>query len=280
MQEILIPASCANLGPGFDTLGLAINIFNHFTFEKSSTLKIEGVDSFYATEKNLFYIAFQKVLEKINKKSSVHVIFDSHIPISRGLGSSASLIVGGAKAANMLFGNKLNDKEIFDICTKIEGHPDNIAPALFHGFNASLMDNGKPYHIKMKISKNLFFTIYIPNFKTSTKVARSILPKMYKKEAVIHNISRAIIMCEALKIGDIDLIKKASSDMIHEPYRKTLIKDYNYIKKEALNKGAIAFLISGSGPTCISISTNKYFSKELNIRNTISNWDIIDVKII
>lgn len=277
MIKFKVPATSANLGPGFDCLGLAYDFYNEYLVERSDKMLIEGCDKKYTTKDNIYNIAFMETMKKLKKKGSFHAYYKPTIPPSRGLGSSASVIVAGCMTANLLYGgkNKLKPNDIFQIAAKIEGHPDNVAPAIFGGLTAStkLSDNTFYYH-KYKISSKLSFTALIPDFKTSTEKARKILPKVYKKEDVVTNISHSILMVECLQSGDFKALKTVSKDFIHEPYRKKLIKDYDYIKKTVEKNGDAVLLISGSGPTLIAISNDKNFHKKIKLKNTTCNWEI------
>lgn len=282
MIKFKVPATSANVGPGFDCFGLAYSFYNEYKIEKSNHMLIEGCDPAHTTKDNIFNVAFNATMKKLKKKGSYHVYYKPNIPASRGLGSSASVIVAGCKTANLLYGGikKLSDYEIFQIASKIEGHPDNVAPAIFGGLTAStkLLD-GTFYHKKFKVSKKLHFTVLIPDFKTSTEIARKLLPKNYKKEEAVAMLSHSVLMIEALQSGDFNLLKTVCKDYIHEPYRKKLIKDYNYIKKNVEKNGDAVLLISGSGPTLLIISKNKNFGKKLKLKNTKANWLIKPMRI-
>jgi homoserine kinase len=282
MIKFKVPATSANIGPGFDCFGLAYSFYNEYKIEKSKNMLIEGCDPAHTTKDNIFNVAFNATMKKLKKKGSYHVYYKPNIPSSRGLGSSASVIVAGCKTANLLYGGirKLSDDEIFQIASKIEGHPDNVAPAIFGGLTAStkLLDKTF-YHKKFKVSNKLHFTVLIPDFKTSTEMARKLLPKTYKKEEAVAMLSHSVLMIEALQSGDFNLLKTVCKDYIHEPYRKKLIKDYNYIKKTVEEKGNAVLLISGSGPTLLVISKKRNFGKRLKLKNTKANWLIKPMKI-
>ena len=282
MIKFKVPATSANVGPGFDCFGLAYSFYNEYKIEKSDHMLIEGCDPAHTTKDNIFNVAFNATMKKLKKKGSYHVYYKPSIPASRGLGSSASVIVAGCKTANLLYGGikKLSDDEIFQIASKIEGHPDNVAPAIFGGLTAStkLIDRTF-YHKKFKVSKKLHFTVLIPDFKTSTEMARKLLPKSYKKEEAVAMLSHSVLMIEALQSGDFNLLKTVCKDYIHEPYRKKLIKDYNYIKRTVEEKGNAVLLISGSGPTLLVISKKRNFGKRLKLKNTKANWTIMPMKI-
>ena len=282
MIKIKVPATSANIGPGFDCLGLAYSFYNEYQVEKADKMLMTGCDPAFANEKNEFNIAFNETMKRLKKKGSYHLHQKPQVPASRGLGSSANVIVAGCLAANLLYGGnkKLSDDEIFQIATAVEGHPDNIAPAIFGGLTASVQfENGYYYHNKYRVSNKLYFTVLIPDFKTSTKMARKLLPKNYKKDEVVSTISHCILLVEALQNGDFDLLKAVCRDYVHEPYRKKLIADYDYIKKIVEKNGDAVLLISGSGPTLLAISKNKDFAKNLKLKNTEANWEIKSVKI-
>lgn len=282
MIKFKVPATSANVGPGFDCLGLSYTFCNEYKVEKSDKMLIEGCDPLHTTKDNIFNKAFIATMKKLKKKGSFHVYYKPEIPASRGLGSSASVIVAGCKTANLLYGgkNKLSDNEIFQIASKIEGHPDNVAPAIFGGLTASTkLSDGTFFHTKYKVSNKLHFYTLIPDFKTSTEEARKILPKSYKKEEVIEMISHSVLMVEALHKGKFELLKTVCKDHVHEPYRKTLIKDYDRIKKEVEKNGDAVLLISGSGPTLLIISKKSNFDKTLKLKNTTANWEIKKMKI-
>ena len=282
MIKFKVPATSANVGPGFDCLGLSYTFCNEYKVEKSDTMLIEGCDPLHTTKDNIFNKAFIATMKKLKKKGSFHVYYEPKIPASRGLGSSASVIVAGCKTANILYGgkNKLSDNEIFQIASKIEGHPDNVAPAIFGGLTASTkLNNGTFFHTKYKVSNKLYFYTLIPDFKTSTEEARKILPKSYKKEEVVEMISHSALITTALSTGNFELLKTVCKDYVHEPYRKTLIKDYDKIKKEVEKKGDAVLLISGSGPTLLIISNNKNFYKSLKLKNLKSNWEVKKMQI-
>lgn len=254
--KIKVPATSANLGSGFDCVGIAFKLYNVFEFEKiESGLLFEGCEEKYANENNLAYVAYRKVCEKIGEKSSVKIKFcDTGVPVSRGLGSSATLICAGAYAANALFGKKLNDNEILEICTEIEGHPDNVAPALFGSLCASVSDGKEIRSVKFPVSKKLFFTALIPDFEVSTSEARAVLPKEIQRSDAIYNMSRVALLPYAFSSGDFELIKTVTKDKIHEQYRKKLFKNVSEVEKICYGCGALTFNISGAGSTCLCIS--------------------------
>ena len=267
------------MGPGFDTMGIALDIFNIFYAEKSDSLIIENVDEEFKNRDNLFVVAYDKTLATKNLKADVYVKFETVIPLSRGLGSSSSLVVAGVLAANHLHKLGLSMQEMLNICNEIEGHPDNVAPCLLGGFVTSVVENGIPHCKKINVNKKFKFTVMIPDFEVKTLDARAVMPKQIEIKDAVYSLSRAISLCFALQNGDEERLKISFDDKIHEPYRRTLIVDYDDLKKEALEKGALAFLISGSGSTCLAISTDENFSKKIDTGKLKSKWELKDCNV-
>lgn len=279
MIKIKVPATSANLGPGFDTMGIALDIFNVFYVEKSENLIIENVEEEFKNRNNLFVIAYDKTLEMKNLKANIYVKFETYIPLSRGLGSSSSLVVAGVLAANYLHSLNLTQQEMLNICNEIEGHPDNVAPCLMGGFVTTVLEDGIPYCKKIEVDKKFKFTVMIPDFEIKTAEARAVMPEKISIKDAVHSLSRAISLSFALQDGDEERLKISYDDKIHEPYRRKLIPDYEDLKKEALKNGALAFLISGSGSTCLAISKDEKFSEKMNTINLKANWTLIDCHI-
>lgn len=274
MPEIRIPATSANLGPGFDCLGIAWNLYDTFTVEKSEQMVFENVEERFCNDDNLFLKAFRRAGGR-----NLKVRFDCGIPVSRGLGSSAAMIAGGILAAKVLGVSELSPMQEFELACEMEGHPDNAAPCLFGGLTACLKkEDGSFLYRSLPLSEKPFFTVLIPDVETSTEMARSILPSTYSKEDAAGAISHGILMVEALKNGDLDLMKEAARDRIHEPYRSTLIPHFKEAKHICTQQKSV-FLISGSGSTCLCIS-EKPLSREAaaEIRKLPESWKIIEVK--
>ncbi|WP_026339000.1 homoserine kinase [Fusobacterium russii] len=279
MIKIKVPATSANLGPGFDTMGIALDIFNTFYVEKSEQLIIENVEEEFKNRNNLFVIAYDKTLAAKNLKANIYVKFETCIPLSRGLGSSSSLVVAGVLAANYLYDLALTKQEMLNICNEIEGHPDNIAPCLLGGFVTTVLENGLPHYKKIEVDKKFKFTVMIPDFEVKTSEARAVMPKQIAVEDAVYSLSRAISLCFALQDGDEERLKISYDDKIHEPYRRKLIPDYEALKIEVIKNGALAFLISGSGSTCLAISRDENFSEKINTKSLKAKWTLIDCNV-
>lgn len=270
MTELRVPATTANLGAGFDCLGMALSLYDTFTIEASNEMIFENVEERFCNDDNLFLKAFRKAGGK-----NLKVRFDCEIPVSRGLGSSAAMICGGILAAKALHASTLSRMEEFELACEMEGHPDNAAPCMFGGLTACLKkEDGSYLFRKMKTAENLFFTALIPDVEESTEMARSILPKQYSKEDTAACISHGILMTEALNRGDLELMKEAAKDRIHEPYRSTLIPHYGDVRRICTAENGV-LLISGSGSTLLCISLEPLSREaESEIRKLPENWKI------
>lgn len=252
---VRVPATSANLGSAFDTAGIAFALYNTFRFETSDTLRFVGFEAAYCNERNLAYVAYRAVCDKLGADPAVTITqLACDVPVSRGLGSSATLTAAGAVAANALHGGRLTDAELLAICTEIEGHPDNAAPALFGGLCLSLTDEGVPYTARYPVSTRIVFTVVYPAFEVSTREARAVLPDTVSRRDAVFNLSRAAMLPRALETGDPALIRAATRDRLHEPYRKGLFRNVDEVEAAARACGAYCFLISGAGSACLCLS--------------------------
>ena len=273
---IQVPATSANLGAGFDSAGIAFALYNTFSFEKLDTgLQFENVDPRFANENNLAYLAYHAVCDEIGVPATNE---KTGVPVSRGLGSSATLLAAGALAANILHENALPAEKIFAICNRLEGHPDNVAPALYGGLCLSLLDGDTPITVKYPVSEKLFFTAVIPNFEVSTHDARGALPKEVPFGDAVFNLSRAALLSHAFTSGDGNLISLVTKDALHEKYRKKLFRNVCDVEIAAYEEGALTFIISGAGSTCLCIS-EKPLADALNARisELLNGWHAIDL---
>lgn len=276
MVRVTVPATTANIGPGFDTLGLALNMYNVYDFDETEQgLIIEGCPDEYKNEDNLVYKSFVIAAKEMGKVvSGLKISMNTEIPVSRGLGSSSACIVGGVYGANELFQGGLSKDELFKIAVKIEGHPDNIAPAVYGGLTASMVEEDKTYCVKYNLSDNIKFCALIPDFETSTSEARRLLPQDVAFKDAVFNISRTAVLLKALEEGNFEVINAALKDKLHQKYRKTLIHECDEVKKICIENQSDAFFISGSGPTLMNIIQNPEFTNriKMSIMNLEHNW--------
>lgn len=251
------PGTSANLGPGFDSFGIAWDIYNEIEFLLGGEEpKISGCPEEFQNKDNLAYAGYKAVINHAGiEEQPISINFlETEVPVSRGLGSSAALIVAGAVAANELHGLKLSKDELLSIVTPVEGHPDNIAPALFGGFTASAMEGERAVTAPFKISEELCFAALIPDFKLSTELSRSVLPKAYSRADAVFNVAHAALVIKALESGDIELLRVAMQDKIHQPYRLSLIDGIERVRELAKAAGECVLCISGAGSTLLCVS--------------------------
>ena len=282
MFEVRVPATTANLGPGFDSFGMAFQRYNTFTFEErdNGKLTIRGVKRQYQGKSNMVYQAMIKLFEAAKYiPKGLYIHCDSQIPFSRGLGSSASCILAGLVGANAICDYPFDDQDIYDMAVEIEGHPDNITPAMFGGLTVAFSDNGDNHFIKKNPHSDFYFCALVPNFGLSTKLARKVLPSKVTRKDAIFNVSRATMTYLALIEGDVTLLQASMEDKIHQPYRKDLIDGYDAIRTHALASGALNICLSGAGPTLLAIthkdSHHAFISKmETYLNDNYPAWGV------
>lgn len=243
-MKLRIPATSANLGPGFDTIGLALSLYQYLEVEEDRESNLK--------KGHLVYDAYAKTFAYVGKDPlAANFNFYGDIPRSRGLGSSAACIVAGITSANELGKLGLGQDQLLEIATEMEGHPDNVAPALFGGLVYAMRDGGL-YYKKVSVSSNLVFTLLIPRDELLTDVARDLLPKKVPMEDAIFNLSHLPFLIEAFEKGDFDLLKVASQDRLHEQYRAKYIPYFLDLKESLKDKACVH--ISGAGSTSLMIS--------------------------
>ena len=280
---IRVPATTANLGPGFDAFGCALNLYTDVTFEETDAgLLITGCDEAYSGPDNMAYTAYCAVLASLSEEiRGVKIHIESQIPICRGLGSSAALLVAGAMGANVLRGNKLSTQGLLNITNAMEGHPDNLAPAFYGGLTASMVDNGLPVTVNFPLHKDWEFLALVPDFDLPTPLARSVLPKDVSRADAIYNIAHGAMVLKALELGDEKLLRTAMQDKLHQNYRRSLIQDYDAIEALVRTTGA-AFCLSGAGPTLLCITLDEKLDEKLQKKLpavTKANWQLMPLHI-
>lgn len=286
MIRIRVPATSANMGSGFDSLGIAFDLYNEYEISEIDTgLVFEGIPEEFCNTENIIYEAMIKCFAKGNYKVKglkIKVI-KQDIPISRGLGSSSSCVVAGILGANYIMGNKFTKDELFNIGVEMEGHPDNVAPSMFGEMVVAIMDNGMSVYNKIHVKPGISFIALIPDFKLSTKEAREVLPKEISLKQGVYNIGRAALMVSCFVSGNYDLLRYACDDELHQNYRSKLINHYDEVYKKCYNSGAIGCFLSGAGPTIMTMikDEDKNFLPSIKkyLENNNINWDAIELKI-
>ena len=254
--KILVPATSANVGAGFDALGLALSLHNTVTMEEWDKLDIMASDGSLVPTgtSNLIYRSAKAVYEQLGKPiKGLRIRQENPIPMARGLGSSSACIVAGILGANALLGSPLTKRQMLTLATSIEGHPDNVAPAMLGGFVSSVFDEGQVFTARKEINEELAFATFIPNFKLLTEKARAALPKTVDRRDAVYNLSRAALATAAFCDGDYELLRVATKDALHQQYRLPLIPGGERVFEIAWDLGAYAVYISGAGPTIMAV---------------------------
>lgn len=266
--KITVPATTSNLGIGYDCLGMAVTMYAHFTFERSEELVITGCPEKFRNADNLVYRSFLAALEHWGDEPfpvSIHI--DTHIPVARGLGSSSTCTVAGIMGAAALTGRIVGRAEAVGIATMMEGHPDNVAPAIMGSLVCSFLPEGKdPQCIRYEVERGLHFVTVIPPYEVKTEDARKVVPQKVKLSDAVWQMGRISGLTRGLETGDAELIATACEDRIQEPYRRELIPDYDAVRRICLEGGALTLWISGSGSTLMAATNDGLIAESLRAR--------------
>jgi len=286
MIKVRVPATSANMGPGFDSMGIALQLYNVFGFrETEEGLTFKGVPEEFCNKNNIVYEAMMKCFEKggYSPKGLEISTINQDVPVARGLGSSSTCIVAGLVGANEIMKKKFERDEILEMAVEMEGHPDNVAPALLGGLVVAIIDDGRVYYEKVKVSGNIKFVPIIPDFRLSTKDAREVLPDKISLKDGVYNVGRAALLVAAMTSGKTELLKFACKDAFHESYRSKLIKGFDEVKSEAYRVGAIASYLSGAGPTIMTMTSENQVNFSEDIKNFLNanglSWALHELSI-
>ncbi len=256
--RVRVPATTANLGPAFDAVGMALDLCNEITMTPSDEPAVgvrgEGKESLPDDASNLVYKAAVRAAEYVGRRMPpLRIKCTNRIPLARGMGSSASAIAGGIVAANTLLQLNLDCDTILALATQMEGHPDNISPALLGGVVASVLDSGgKVRHIRMPAPRDLTAVLAVPDYHLSTSDARAALPEMISLGDAVFNVSRTALLMGALQFGRYDLLATAMVDRLHQPYRAALVPGLSSVLRSAVEAGAWGAAMSGAGPSVVA----------------------------
>lgn len=262
---VTVPATTANLGPGFDCIGAALTLHNRFQFSRHEdspgqvVIQVTGTEaSRVATDdSNLTYKAFAQVFHHLQRPvPAVAISIELGVPLARGLGSSSTAIVGGLLGANFLADQPLTQTELMNLAISMEGHPDNVVPALLGGCRLAVSDSEQQWTLcDVPWHPDIVPVVAIPDFELSTAMARQVLPQTYSRADAIFNISRLGLLLRGLETGRGDWLRQALMDRIHQPFRQELIVGYDAVAKAATEAGAYGLVISGAGPTLLALSS-------------------------
>ncbi len=250
------PASSANLGPGFDSLGLSVPLYTTLRVTPQSVTEVvpmgAGLEGTPHDESNYVYKAMLLAAKRAGQPlPHTRIEIESDVPLARGLGSSAAALVAGIVAGNELLGNPLTPEAVLDVAAREEGHPDNVAPALFGGIVVATLDKLGTHYVRLDPPAHLAVTVLIPDFELSTSKARAVLPKEYSRADAVHALSHAALLAAALSVGRLDLLRHAMQDYIHQIWRAPLVPGLSDILEEAHRHGALGAALSGAGPTVL-----------------------------
>ncbi|MCL1906105.1 MAG: homoserine kinase [Clostridiales bacterium] len=256
-MKIRIPATTANVGCGYDTFGMALSYYNHIECAEADVpcVHISGYGEQYLPrdERNLMLRAAKAVYDTAGRGPlKLSLTVRNNIPLSRGMGSSSAAIVGGLYSANQMLGQPLTTEKLLEIATEMEGHPDNVAPALLGGFLIIVRERKEQRVKRIEPPVSLMAVLAVPDFSVSTARARAILPRMVPLTDAVYNVSHAAMLAVCLADGDLPGFGDMLKDRLHQPYRFGLIPGAKDVAAAAVSKGALGCVISGSGPTMIA----------------------------
>ena len=258
--KIDVPATTANLGPGFDCLGLALDWWNSIVVEPANDWKIQVrglTENISADKTNMTIEHMQLFFKRVGKKMPpVHITMTNRIPIGRGLGSSAAALVGGLVAGNVLAGEPLSRFELLELANECEGHPDNVSAAIFGGFTVSAFEGAQVSSVSVEPPKAWRAVLFIHDHALSTKFARKILPKKIARADAVHNIGRAALLTFAFLTENPELLDVGTQDRLHQPYRAHLVQGMPELLDAARQAGAGGAALSGAGPSLLALAAS------------------------
>ena len=290
--SVKVPATTANIGPGFDSLGMALPLYNTITIEETvlpgTGIEINVLNNTAGDfimehipmdENSIIYKAVELLYNSIGQSpSELKITVHSEIPIARGLGSSASVIVGGLLAANELLGKPADEVALLSIATEVEGHPDNVTPAIVGGLVLSSQeDDGRIIYTKLDWPDEWDLTVCVPDYELSTDISRSVLPSEVPMADAVFNAKRMGMFVQAVNTKDADLMKLALQDKLHQPYRMKLVPGLDKIIENLKHEeNVLGCVLSGAGPSILIVSQKNNLDK---IKTIVKNtWNSLNVK--
>lgn len=292
--SVKVPATTANLGPGFDCFGIALTLYNKVTLEElvypDKGLEINIIPGEHDNELSLFtiptdktnivYKAIELLYNYVGQTPpDLRINVQADIPIAKGLGSSASVIVGGIMAANKLLGNPADEAAILSIANELEGHPDNTTPAIVGGFClSSVEEDGSVIYKKLDWPDEWKIAACIPDYELATQISRSVLPEKVSMDEAVFNLKRSAFFVDALHTKDSELMRYALMDKLHHPYRSRLIPGFEEIREDLKEiPSVLGTVISGAGPSIIVIYENNNYDEIYRRINSV--WESLGVKV-
>lgn len=280
--QVKVPATSANLGPGFDCLGIALDLYNEMTLITDEPFAVaiygEGENELAQDGSNSVVVAIRTLLQRTEATvvpANWRVVLNNHIPIASGLGSSASAIVGGLLLANAMVRyfeptKALSAMDVLRLATEMEGHPDNVAPALFGGGSLTWFETDELRYTSFPLPSSLVFVVATPYFPLRTEVSRQVVPQTVTRQDAVFNIAQASRLMIALTTNQLRLLRGGYGDKLHEPYRIPLIPGCIDVRKAAMAAGALTTTLSGAGPSQLAWCDNADTARQVADRMTLT----------
>lgn len=262
--KVTVPATSANLGPGFDAIGVALTLRNEFTFSDEGDVPLsidvngEGEERIYRDERNLVVVAAERIFDLVGQRpKNLSIQIANDVPAASGMGSSSTAIIGGMLGANELTDSQLSRSQILNLAAQLEGHPDNVMPALLGGLAVGVLEDGIVTGERFALP-DYKVVIVLPKHDTMTKEARAILPQMVSLGDAVANIGRTALLIQALQLRHFDKLRTAMQDRLHQPYRVPAIPGMTAAFAAAYDAGAAGVAMSGAGPSLIAFAENDH----------------------
>jgi len=275
-----VPASTTNLGPGFDVLGLAVQLYSTVELAETDSgvqLEIHGTNRelIPSDESNPAYKAAKFIFEKVKKQpEGVKLTITNGIPVERGLGGSGTAILGGLLTANLICGEPFSKDELLNFAAELEGHPDNVSASLLGGLVVVCVNDGRIHYVKLECPGHLKIAFVIPDFPLATEKARIALPQTVPHKDAVFNVSRCSLLIASILTGKLDSLSIGMTDKLHQPYRKSLIPGVEDVFDAALNAGALSVALSGAGPTVAAFCVEKCEDIATNMKRAFEVYHI------
>ena len=258
---VRVPATTSNMGPGFDCLGMALDVWNAVSVQVGSSgfeASGEGEKTLPRDKSNLVYRSFSMAFQESGTDMpEVSIACRNEIPLARGLGSSSAAAVAGLVAGNEVCGRPLNQQRLLELAAETEGHPDNVAPALLGGCQVAVWEEGHLIAARVPVPDDLRAVLFIPDTPMPTERARKLLPEKVSREDAVYNIGRVALLVRALSTGDLAHLAVATEDRLHQPARQTIFPAMGNIFRAAQGAGALAVFLSGAGSSVLALTTDR-----------------------
>lgn len=282
--QVIAPATTANLGPGYDCLGLALDLWNRLEVtspavnsEQGPLVEIvgEGAEELETNHENLVYRSMGFLFNEADREMPpVQLKCYNEIPLARGLGSSAAAIAGGLAAANAICGQAFSGNDLLEMAATIEGHPDNVAAAVLGGLQLVVSDQDQIYTASINMPADLTAVLFIPELRIATTDARSVLPEKVSVADAVHNMSRTALLVAGMATNRPEFLGIATEDRLHQPYRQPLFPAMKLLFRAALDAGALGAFLSGSGSTVLALAQGREMTVAYEMAEAAKQADV------